>query len=141
MNLDGKRFIKEDARRDVLRDAMLDQPKAIAWTIVDADGFEQQKNSKGPENEAALKAGTLYIVSFKKYYELTREGAYGDISELYFMNLYHRDGYYRFRDKEGEFEGRIFGVEDDGRLLLHDRQGCIREYSFKEVEFMIPAAQ
>ena len=60
MNLDGKRFIKEDARRDVLRDAMLDQPKAIAWTIVDADGFEQQKNSKGPENEAALKAGTLY---------------------------------------------------------------------------------
>ena len=71
------------------------------------------------------------IVSFKKYYELTREGAYGDISELYFMNLYHRDGYYRFRDKEGEFEGRIFGVEDDGRLLLHDRQGCIREYSFK----------
>ncbi len=60
VNLEGKRFIKEDARRDVLRDAMLDQPKAIAWTIVDADGFEQQKNSKGPENEAALKAGTLY---------------------------------------------------------------------------------
>lgn len=60
INLDGQRFIKEDARRDVLRDAMLDQPKAIAWTIVDADGFELQKNSKGPENEAALKAGTLY---------------------------------------------------------------------------------
>ncbi len=60
INLNGQRFIKEDARRDVLRDAMLDQPKAIAWTLVDADGFEQQKNSKGPENEAALKAGTLY---------------------------------------------------------------------------------
>lgn len=60
INLKGQRFIKEDARRDVLRDAMLDQPKAIAWTLVDADGFEQQKNSKGPENEAALKAGTLY---------------------------------------------------------------------------------
>ncbi len=61
VNLDGKRFINEDARRDVLRDAMLDQPEAIAWTIVDADGFEEQKNSKGPENEAARKAGTLYI--------------------------------------------------------------------------------
>lgn len=60
INLNGQRFIKEDARRDVLRDAMLDQPKAVAWTLVDADGFEQQKNSKGPENEAALKAGTLY---------------------------------------------------------------------------------
>lgn len=61
VNLNGKRFINEDARRDVLRDKMLDQPEAIAWTIVDADGFEQQKNSKGPENEAALKAGTLKV--------------------------------------------------------------------------------
>lgn len=61
INLNGKRFIKEDARRDVLRDAMLEQPEAIAWTVIDADGFELQKNSKGPENEAARQAGTLYI--------------------------------------------------------------------------------
>lgn len=60
-NLKGERFIHEDARRDVLRDAMLAQPEMIAWTIIDADGFELQKNSKGPENEAALKDGTLYI--------------------------------------------------------------------------------
>lgn len=59
-NLEGKRFIHEDARRDVLRDAMLQQPKMVAWTVVDADGFELQKNSKGPENEAARKEGTLY---------------------------------------------------------------------------------
>lgn len=61
VNLKGERFIKEDARRDVLRDAMLAQPEMIAWTVVDADGFELQKNSKGPENEAARQAGTLYI--------------------------------------------------------------------------------
>lgn len=61
VNLNGHRFINEDARRDVLRDKMLDQPETIAWTIVDADGFEQQKNSKGPENEAALKEGTLKV--------------------------------------------------------------------------------
>ncbi len=60
-NIEGKRFCHEDARRDVLRDAMLAQPKMLAWTIVDADGFELQKNSKGPENEAARKAGTLKI--------------------------------------------------------------------------------
>ena len=59
-NLEGKRFINEDTRRDILRDAMLAQPKMVAWTIVDADGFELQKNSKGPENEAARKEGTLY---------------------------------------------------------------------------------
>ncbi len=61
VNMDGKRFIHEDARRDVLRDEMLNQPKLAAWTIVDVDGFELQKNSKGPENEAARKEGTLYI--------------------------------------------------------------------------------
>ena len=60
-NTEGKRFIHEDARRDVLRDAMLDQPGMVAWSFVDADGFELQKNSKGPENEAALKEGTLYV--------------------------------------------------------------------------------
>lgn len=60
VNLDGKRFIREDARRDVLRDAMLNQPQMRAWTIIDATGFELQKNSKGPENEAARKEGTLY---------------------------------------------------------------------------------
>ncbi len=62
-NLNGQRFIREDARRDVLRDAMLEQPEMIAWTIIDADGFELQKNSKGPENEAAMKAGTLFVAN------------------------------------------------------------------------------
>lgn len=46
VNMDGKRFIHEDARRDVLRDEMLNQPKLAAWTIVDADGFELQKTPK-----------------------------------------------------------------------------------------------
>ena len=63
VNMDGKRFIHEDARRDVLRDEMLNQPKLAAWTIVDADGFELQKNPKAPENEAAQKASTLYIAN------------------------------------------------------------------------------
>ena len=40
---------------------MLNQPKLAAWTIVDAEGFKLQKNSKGPENEAARKEGTLYV--------------------------------------------------------------------------------
>ena len=46
VNMDGKRFIHEDARRDVLRDETLNQPKLAAWTIVDADGFELQKTPK-----------------------------------------------------------------------------------------------
>lgn len=81
------------------------------------------------------------IAAFRKYYELTREGAYAEIAALYLQSLYHRDGYHRFRDQDGEFDGAIFEVEDNGHLLLHDRQGRIREYAFKEVEFVLPDAQ
>lgn len=79
-----------------------------------------------------------FVSSFKKYYDLTRSGAYADIAACYLQSLYHRNGYHRFRDKEGEFEGAIFEVEDNGHLLLHDRQGVIRSYAFKEVEFVLP---
>ena len=61
VNHEGKRFVAEDARRDVLRDAVLAQTKMEAFPVIDDVGFELQKNSKGPENEAARKAGTLFI--------------------------------------------------------------------------------
>lgn len=61
VNHEGRRFVAEDSRRDVLRDAVLAQPKMEAFPVIDAVGFELQKNSKGPENEAARKAGTLFI--------------------------------------------------------------------------------
>jgi flavocytochrome c len=35
----GKRIVAEDARRDVIRDAILAEPEKFAFTIVDADGF------------------------------------------------------------------------------------------------------
>lgn len=46
-------------------------------------------------------------------------------------------GFYKFRDSDGEFEGAIVEVEDDGHLILRDSKGMIREYQFKEVEFII----
>ena len=61
VNHEGKRFVAEDARRDVQRDAVLAQTKMEAFPVIDDVGFELQKNSKGPENEAARKAGTLFI--------------------------------------------------------------------------------
>ena len=61
VNHEGKRFVAEDSRRDVLRDAVLAQTKMEAFPVIDNVGFELQKNSKGPENEAARKEGTLFI--------------------------------------------------------------------------------
>lgn len=77
------------------------------------------------------------IATFRKYYDWIEQGAYGDISAMYHEALYRRKGFYRFRDKEGEFEGAIIEVEDDGHLILRTRQGEIRGYLFKEIEFVL----
>lgn len=75
--------------------------------------------------------------SFCSYYKMIEMGQYDNLSGLYHLALYRKHGFYRFRDAEGEFEGAIIEVEDTGRLILRDKAGMIREYMFKELEFII----
>ncbi|MBF1607960.1 MAG: biotin--[acetyl-CoA-carboxylase] ligase, partial [Prevotella sp.] len=77
------------------------------------------------------------IKKFSELYRLLEMGGYNDISAMYHEALYRRGGFYKFRDADGEFEGAIVEVEDDGHLILRDSKGMIREYQFKEVEFII----
>ena len=41
-----------------------------------------------------------------------------------------------WHDADGEFEGALVEVEDDGHLILHDRQGRIRSYAFGEISIV-----
>lgn len=75
--------------------------------------------------------------SFSKYYQMIERGQYDNISGLYHLVLYRAHGFFWFRDADGEFEGSILEVEDTGRLIMRDKSGLIREYAFKEVEFII----
>ena len=68
---------------------------------------------------------------------MSRRGHYGAIAGTYASCLYRSRGFYPYRDCDGAFEAAIVEVEDDGRLILRDREGAIREYMFKEVEFVI----
>ena len=45
-----------------------------------------------------------------------------DVSGIYHLSLYRRKGFHPYRDADGEFEGALVEVEDDGHLILHDRQ-------------------
>ncbi|MGI6243609.1 MAG: biotin--[acetyl-CoA-carboxylase] ligase [Prevotella sp.] len=74
---------------------------------------------------------------FDEFLEMSRRGDYGAIAGAYASCLYRSDGFYPYKDREGTFEAAIVEVEDDGRLILRDRKGTIREYMFKEVEFVI----
>ena len=56
----------------------------------------------------------------------------------YRARLYRHEGFHPYRDKEGDFEAELETVEDDGHLVLRDRQGRLRRYAFKEVTFLLP---
>ena len=75
------------------------------------------------------------IEGFRQYYELLRRADYMDVSGIYHLSLYRRKGFHRYEDADGDFEGAFVEVEDDGHMILHDKQGVIRSYSFGEVKF------
>ena len=59
------------------------------------------------------------------------------VREEYADNLYRKDGFYKYKDKDGEFEAKIERIDDDGHLVLCDTAGNLRRYGFKEVEFVM----
>ena len=60
INKEGKRYVKEDARRDVIRDATLAQTDQTVYQVTDVVGFEENNKFYNEMNHAALKNGTLF---------------------------------------------------------------------------------
>lgn len=71
------------------------------------------------------------------YYRMYENGDSESIRKMYFDAIYRKDGFHRYRDENGEFEATIEGIEKDGRFILKDREGNVRKYLFKEVEYII----
>jgi BirA family biotin operon repressor/biotin-[acetyl-CoA-carboxylase] ligase len=71
----------------------------------------------------------------KRYKQLISED-YTGIRREYASQLYRHNKWSEFRDKDGIFSGRISTVNDNGRLQVERQNGIIREYSFKEVDFI-----
>lgn len=79
----------------------------------------------------------VVIKCFKKCYSLIEDGDYIDIDALYHDSLYRKHGFFKYRDNEGEFEAAIVEVQDNGHIILRNREGVMSEYAFKEIEFVI----
>lgn len=60
INKEGKRYVAEDARRDVIRDATLAQTDQTVYQLVDVDGFVENNKYYDKMNHEALKNGTLF---------------------------------------------------------------------------------
>ena len=76
------------------------------------------------------------VESFEEYYRMVIDGAYDTISQRYHDALYRKEGLFPYRDKNGAFMAAIVEVKDDGHLVLKDSEGNLREYGFKEVEYV-----
>ncbi len=64
---------------------------------------------------------------------------YGDRKRLhseYIDNLYRFNEYNVFRAEEGDFTGRIIDISLSGLLRIETKNGKIREFSFREIDFL-----
>lgn len=77
------------------------------------------------------------VDAFSIYLNDLRNGNYDKIVSLYTSYLYRGHGFFKYRDNDGEFDAALVEVEDDGHLILRDKDGRIRSYAFKEVEFVV----
>lgn len=74
---------------------------------------------------------------FKEYVEMLRRGDKDTIVKRYHERLYRREGFYRYADKDGEFEAELLRVHPNGIMTLRRRDGSLSDYEFKEVKFII----
>ncbi|MDD5781053.1 MAG: biotin--[acetyl-CoA-carboxylase] ligase [Bacteroidales bacterium] len=86
-------------------------------------------------DRAALLRG--FVKVFNQWYTRLCKGLLGRTDLEYRNRLYRREGIYPFRDAEGTFEASIQGIGENGHLQLKDTTGRIREYAFKEVEYIL----
>ncbi|MDG5799595.1 biotin--[acetyl-CoA-carboxylase] ligase [Marinilabiliaceae bacterium ANBcel2] len=76
----------------------------------------------------------ILIENYLKWYEL------GDVNHFYndyMLKLYRGDNYYKYEDESGVFKAKPLLVKPSGHLLLKRSDGTVKEYSFKELKFII----
>ncbi|MEQ9405228.1 MAG: biotin--[acetyl-CoA-carboxylase] ligase [Cyclobacteriaceae bacterium] len=78
-------------------------------------------------------AGTL-LADLEFFLLKLRNGQTEGLLQSYHQNLYLIEEQGVFKDKEGEFSGRIQGIDSSGKLLVN-RNGSVVSYGLKEIEF------
>jgi BirA family biotin operon repressor/biotin-[acetyl-CoA-carboxylase] ligase len=73
-----------------------------------------------------------------KWFELLRSGEKSYVEQRYREQMYHLDEEHTYAYPTGEhFRATLRGVRASGELRLEHEDGIIREYAFKEVEFVL----
>lgn len=78
-----------------------------------------------------------FLEAFVRLHAMATNGEGDTISQLYHDALYRRTGFHAYRDKDGTFMAETTRVDQDGRLHLTDDSRRQRDYTFKEIQFII----
>jgi len=68
-------------------------------------------------------------------YQQLRNSEFKQIDQKYIEMLYQYEVWSPYSDENGDYEGRIIGVDSIGRLQIETRSGKTNKYQFKEVIF------
>ncbi|MFV0345598.1 MAG: biotin--[acetyl-CoA-carboxylase] ligase [Bacteroidales bacterium] len=82
----------------------------------------------------------LLIENLNRFYRTLADKEYKYLHDAYLSKLYRIGETHQFIDKTGrarKFKGEIIGINDLGQLQILDSKGKLREFNFKEVEFVI----
>lgn len=102
--------------------------------VSDAPNPVSLKNLTGKTYELPLMLTDLCACLDNRYRSLIR-GDYFILQHDYGKLLYRKGIWAKYRDQDSDFEGRIIGIEGDGRLQIEARTGEVRGFYFKEVSF------
>ncbi len=72
------------------------------------------------------------------YYQLLIAKKFTQLKKLYLTYLYLMDKNAQYKDINGHhFNGKIIGVDNQGKLVIKDNEGFIRTFAFKEVKYVL----
>lgn len=102
--------------------------------ISDAPNPVSLKNLTGETYDLSLSLSDLCTCLNRRYRSLI-SGNFTKLRQDYDQLLYLKGVWANFREQHSAFEGKILGLEEDGRLKIETRQGEERGFYFKEVAF------
>lgn len=100
------------------------QPEAISLKLI---------TGKDVDSEALMNSIFDGIMS---RYEMLKQGMIDDIIESYYTRLFRMGEWWKYRKDGTEFEAKIVGTDEFGRLRLEERNGRVTPWPFKGIEMV-----
>jgi len=126
----------------IMENAILNSVAGIGLNInqreflTDAPNPVSMSQVTGREYDLDISLSQLAAALDQRYFQLISQ-EHTEIRRNYISQLYRLNEWNDFRDSTGTFRGRILSVNDDGMLQIESNDPAIREYSFKEVDFIL----